>query len=141
LNTPTLYHQLYTPANRVTGAIDYSWILDAATVHFHLDGNWNDGQYSSTGDVNSGTKDASGNTIYLPQLKSQAGTIYNARISVGDIRLASSGAELQVAFWVRNLFNSNLMIARSGNYSLPQSSITASFIDPRTFGATLSARF
>jgi iron complex outermembrane receptor protein len=141
LNTPTLYHQIYTPKNRVTAAVDYQWDpIDNVDLHLHLDGNWNDGQYSTAGDVSTGTKDASGNTIYLPQLKSQAGAIFNARVS-SDIHLMGPGVTVNVAFWVRNLFNSNLMIQRSGNYSLPQSSVTASFTDPRTFGLTLSARY
>jgi iron complex outermembrane receptor protein len=142
LNTPTTYHQLYTPENRVTASIDYQRpIFDDATVHLHLDGNWNDGQYSSTGDVSTGTKDANGNTIYLPQLKSEAGAIFNARISIGDIRLAQSGATMTVAVWSRNLFDSNLLISRSGSYALPSSSVTGAFNDPRTVGGTISIRY
>ncbi|MGZ3273728.1 MAG: TonB-dependent receptor [Caulobacteraceae bacterium] len=142
LNTPTLYHQLYTPTNRVTGSIDYERaILNEATLHLHLDGNWNDGQYSSTGDVSTGAKDASGNTIYLPQLKTQTGAIFNGRLAIGNIHLADSGARLTLAVWARNLFNTNLLIARSGNYALPSSSVTGSFNDPRTFGATVSVKF
>ena len=142
LNTPTTYHQLYTPKNRITGAVDYHMaILDDNTLRFHFDGNWNDGEYTSSGDVSTGTKDASGNTIYLPQLKSQAGAIFNARVAITDIRLADSGAKLTVAIWARNLFDANLLIARSGSYTLPSSSVTGSFNDPRTFGGTVSVRF
>jgi iron complex outermembrane recepter protein len=86
-------------------------------------------------------KDASGNTIYLPQLKSQAGAIFNGRIALGDIHLADSGAKLTLAIWARNLFNADLLVARSGSYILPSSSVTGSFNDPRTFGGTVSARF
>jgi iron complex outermembrane receptor protein len=142
LNTPTLYHQLYTPKNRVTASIDYHReIFDDATIRFHFDGNWNDGEYTSSGDVSTGTKDANGNTIYLPQLKTQAGAIFNSRISIGDIRLAGSGERLTLAIWARNLFNANLLIARSGNYSLPSSSVSGSFNDPRTFGGTVSVKY
>ena len=143
LNTPTLYHQLYTPANRVTGSIDYERevLKGAAVAHFHLDGNWNDGEYTSTGDVSTGTKNANGNTIYLPQLKNQAGAIFNARVSLGDIRLADSGARMTLALWARNLFDVNLLVSRSGSYILPSSSVTGSFNDPRTFGATVAVRF
>ncbi|MGA0601327.1 TonB-dependent receptor [Caulobacter sp. KR2-114] len=143
LNTPTLYHQLYTPTNRITFAIDYERPVfnDAAVARIHFDGNWNDGQYSSTGDVSTGTKDANGATIYLPQLKSQAGAIFNARVSLGNIHVAEYGAQMTVAFWVRNLFNTNLLTSRSGNYSLASSSISGAFNDPRTFGGTVGMKF
>ncbi len=142
LNTPTLYHQLYTPTNRVTGAIDYRMeVLNDMTVRFHLDGNWNDGEYTSSGDVSTGTKDASGNTIYLPQLKSQAGAIFNGRIALSDVQLANSGAKLTFAIWARNLFDVNLLTSRSGSYVLPSVSVTGAFNDPRTFGGTLSVKF
>ncbi len=142
LNTPTTYHQLYTPENAVTGALDYHRpFIDGSTLRLHFDGNWNDGQYTTAGDVSTGTKDASGNTIYLPQLKTEAGAIYNARISVTDIRLADSGANLTLAIWVRNLFDANLLVARSGSYTLPSVAVTGAFNDPRTFGGTISARF
>jgi iron complex outermembrane receptor protein len=142
LNTPTLYHQLYTPANRITAQVDYQrTVLNDKIFQFHLDGNWNDGQYSSTGDVSTGTKDASGNTIYLPQLKSQAGWLFNGRIALSEIKLADTGERLTLSLWARNLFNSNLMTSRSGNYALPSSSISASFADPRTFGGQLAMKF
>jgi iron complex outermembrane receptor protein len=142
LNTPTPYHQLYTPANRITGSIDYRMpVFNDASLRLHLDGNWNDGEYTSTGDVSTGTRDASGNTIYLPQLKSQAGAIFNGRISLGDIRLAGSGADLTLAVWARNLLNANLLISRSGSYTLPSSSVTGAFNDPRTFGGTVEVQF
>jgi iron complex outermembrane receptor protein len=142
LNTPTLYHQLYTPTNRVTTSVDYERdVLNDLNLHLHIDANWNDGQYSSTGDVSTGTKDSAGNTIYLPQLKSQTGAIFNGRLSLGNIRMADSGANLTLAIWARNLFNTNLLISRSGSYILPSSSVTGSFNDPRTFGATVSAKF
>ena len=142
LNTPTLYHQLYTPTNAVTGAIDYHrMILEDKTLRFHFDGTWNDGEYTSSGDVSTGTKDSSGNTIYLPQLKTQAGVIFNSRLSVGDIRLAESGAKLTLSLWARNLFNATLMNARSGSYTLPSVSVTGGFNDPRTYGGTVSVKF
>ncbi len=143
LNTPTTYHQLYTPKNRITGSIDYHTPIfdDAATLRVHFDGNWNDGEYTSSGDVSTGTKDANGQTIYLPQLKTETGTIYNARIAVTDIQLADSGAKLTLAIWARNLFDANLLIARSGSYIQASSSVTGAFNDPRTFGATVSVRY
>jgi iron complex outermembrane receptor protein len=142
LNSPTTYHQLYTPKNRVTAAVDYRMpVFDDASLRFHLDANWNDGQYSATGDVSSGTKDANGLTIYLPQLKTQEGGIANARIALSDIRLGGSDANLTLAVWVRNLFDVNLMTARSGSYALPSSSVTGAFNDPRTFGGTISVRY
>jgi iron complex outermembrane receptor protein len=142
VNTPTVYHQLYTPENRVTGAIDYHReIFNDASLNLHFDGAWNDGQYATTGDVSTGTKDASGKTIYLPQLKSEAGAIYNARISISGIGVSDGGAKLAVAIWARNLFDTNLMTARSGSYVQPSSSVTGGFNDPRTYGATVSVKF
>ncbi len=142
LNTPTLYHQLYTPTNAVTAAVDYHrMILEDKTLRFHFDGSWNDGLYTSTGDVSTGTKDASGNTIYLPQLKTQPATVFNSRLSIGDIRLADSGARLTVALWARNLFNATYMNARSGSYTQASSSVTGGFNDPRTYGGTISVKF
>ena len=142
VNTPTTYHQLYTPENRVTGSIDYRRdIFDDVTLRLHLDGNWNDGQYSASGDVSTGTKDANGKTIYLPQLKTQKGTIFNARVSVGDIQVGELGAKLNMAIWVRNLLDKNLLIARSGSYVQASSSVSGSFNDPRTYGATVSVKF
>jgi iron complex outermembrane receptor protein len=142
LNTPTLYHQLYTPTNRVTLAIDYERdVFNEDVFHFHFDGNWNDGEYTATGDVSTGVKDANGNTIYLPQLKSQAGAIFNSRISLGNIPLAGSGARMELAVWVRNLLDANLMVTRSGSYILPSSSVSGAFNDPRTFGGTIAVKF
>jgi len=142
VNTPTTYHQLYTPENRVTGSIDYlREIMNDVTLKLHIDGNWNDGQYNSTGDVNSGTKDANGATIYLPQLKSQTGALFNARLSVGDIQVGGAGARATLAIWVRNLFDKNLLIARSGSYTLSSSTVSGSFNDPRTFGGTVSVKY
>jgi iron complex outermembrane receptor protein len=142
LNTPTLYHQLYTPTNAVTGAIDYhTLVLNDKTLRFHFDGSWSDGVYTSTGDVSTGTKDSSGNTIYLPQLKTQAGAIFNARLGLSDIRLSDTGARLTLSLWARNIFNVTLMNARSGSYIQPSSSVTGGFNDPRTFGGTVSAKF
>ena len=142
LNTPTTYHQLYTPDNRITGAIDYHReIFNDINLRVHFDGHWNDGQYTSTGDVSTGTKDANGNTIFLPQLKTETGAIFNARISITDIPLADMGARLSVAIWARNLFDINLMNVRSGSYTQASSSVTGGFNDPRTYGGTVSVKF
>ena len=142
LNTPTVYHQVYTPKNRITGAFDYRrQVLNDATLRFHFDGNWNDGQYSNTGDVSTGTKDPNGKTIYLPQIKSQTGAIFNSRISIGNIQLANSGPRMTLAVWARNLFDTNLIINRSGSYVQTSSSVSGTFIDPRTVGATISVKY
>ena len=142
LNTPTLYHQLYTPTDAVTAAIDYRRdVFNNVTLRFHFDGTWNDGVYSSTGDVSTGTKDSSGNTIYLPQLKTQAAAIFNTWISLADIQMAGSGARLTASIWVRNLFDATYMNIRGGSYTLPSSAVTGGFNDPRTFGGTVSVKF
>jgi iron complex outermembrane receptor protein len=137
---PTIYHQLYTPEHAATGAVDYSGDLGGYTLRVHVDGNWNSGYYTSSSDINVG-KDANGKTLYLGQMKSQPGIIFNTRLSVGDIDLAGSGAKLNVAFWVRNLFNAEFLTTRSGSYTRAASTVTGAFNDPRTFGGTLGVKF
>jgi len=141
-NSPTVYHQLYTPTNAATASVDYRWdVFNGQTARFHIDGSWNDGLYTSTGDVSTGTKDASGNTIYLPQLKTQVLALVNSRLALTDIRLADSGGTLTLSVWARNLLNATYMNARAGSYTQASSSVTGGFNDPRTFGATISVKY
>ncbi|HEY9235640.1 MAG TPA: TonB-dependent receptor [Phenylobacterium sp.] len=139
-NDPTLYHQLYTPTNSATGAVDYKRDFMNYSLAAHLDASWNDGYYTSTGDIATGT-DANGKTTYLPQLKTESGVIFNGRVSLGDIALADMGARMTVSFWVRNLFDAEIMTSRSGSYTRAASSVSGAFNDPRTYGVQASVKF
>jgi len=125
-------HQQYTPQDSATLGVDYEMPVQDVTLRFHADANWNGGYYTTANDV------AIAGGLFAPQLKTQAGTVVNARVSVTDIPLAETGGVLTVAFWVRNLFNEEHMVTRSLSIT---GGITGAFNDPRTFGLQASARF
>ena len=120
-STPTTIYQEFTPEHAVTGAIDYVRPFENFTVRAHLDGNWDSGSYSTDRD----------SSPTLPAIKSQPGLVFNGRISLADIGLASSGGRLTVSFWVRNLFNEQHLYTRTNSLT---SGITGVFNDPRTLG-------
>jgi len=138
-NDPTTYHQLYTPANSATAAVDYKTEFEHFTLSAHVSGSWNGGYYTSAGDVATGT--VNGKTTYLGQLKTQPGTSVNARLALSDIAIAETGGRMTISLWARNLFNAEYMVARSGSYSRDASAVTGAFNDPRTFGGTLGVKF
>ena len=55
--------------------------------------------------------------------------------------MAETGALVTVSVWARNLFNAEIMTARSGSYTRAASAVTGAFNDPRTFGGTVAVRF
>jgi iron complex outermembrane receptor protein len=125
-------HQVFTPEHAATLGADYQTLFDNYTLRFHVDGNWNNGYYTSSSDI------ALGGGVYKEQLQSQAAIVVNGRVSVGDIPLASSGGTLTVSVWVRNLFDEEHMTTRSLSVT---TGISGAFNDPRTFGIQASARF
>ena len=125
-------HQLYTPENSATLAIDYEMPVQDVTLRFHADANWNDGYYTNASDV------AIAGGRFAPQLETQEGTVVNARVSITDVPLAETGGVLTVSAWVRNLFDEEHLVTRSLSVT---SGITGAFNDPRTFGVQVSARF
>ena len=95
----------------------------------HLDGNWDSGSYSS---------DVAYVAPGIPQIKSQPGVVFNSRISLGGIKVASSDATLTLSFWVRNLFDEQHLYIRG--YSITEG-VQGVYNDPRTFGFEGNMRF
>ena len=120
--TPVALNQVFTPLDSFSGAIDYQTELQNYTLRAHLDGNWDSGSYSS---------DLAYVAPGVPQIRSQPGVVFNSRISLGGIKVASSNATLTLSFWVRNLFDEQHLYIRS--YSIT-SGIQGTYNDPRTFG-------
>ena len=120
-NALSVVYPLYTPRNAASFGVDYSHPALGATFNAHLDGNYADGQYTSTTD---------------PTL-SDASFIVNSRVALSDIRL-SDGAKLELALWARNLFNEQHMFVKNFNAALGQYGI---FNEPRTFGAEARVKF
>jgi iron complex outermembrane receptor protein len=119
---PIAQNQVFTPENSLSGAVEYVMPVMSYTLRTHIDANWDSGSYSS------GTAFVA---LNIPQIKSQPGLVFNGRIALSDIQLASSGERLTLSLWSRNLFNEQHMYTRS--YSVT-SGITGVYNDPRTFG-------
>ncbi|MDB5445040.1 MAG: TonB-dependent receptor [Phenylobacterium sp.] len=113
---------LYTPKQAASVAVDYERPALGATFRAHLDGNYADGQYTSTTD---------------PTL-SDSSFIVNGRIALSDIRLAGQGGALQLALWSRNLLNEKHVFLRNVNPALGTYGI---YNEPRTFGVEASVKF
>jgi iron complex outermembrane receptor protein len=119
--TPFTIYQEFTPEHAVTGAIDYVRPFEDFTVRAHLDGNWDSGSFGTDRDP----------SPTLVAIRSQSGLVFNGRISLTDIGLASSGGRLTVSFWVRNLFDEQHLYTRGTSLT---NGITGVYNDPRTFG-------
>ena len=124
--TPTTIYQEFTPEHSVTGAIDYQLPFEAFTLRAHLDGYWDSGSFGTDRDP----------SPVIAAIKSQPGLVFNGRISLADIQLAS-GAKLAVSFWTRNLFNEQHLYTRT----ISSTAVIGAFNDPRTFGFEANARF
>lgn len=120
-NALSVVYPLYTPRNAASFGVDYSHPALGATFNAHLDGNYADGQYTSTTD---------------PTL-SDASFIVNARVALSDIRVAD-GAKLELALWVRNLADEQHAFLKNTNAALGEYGI---FNEPRTFGAEARVKF
>jgi iron complex outermembrane recepter protein len=127
--TPVAINQVFTPNDTFSGAIDYQTDLQNYTLRAHLDGNWDSGSYSS---------DVAYVAPGVPQIKSQPGVVFNSRISLGGIKVASSDATLTLSFWVRNLFDEQHLYIRG--YSITEG-VQGVYNDPRTFGFEGNMRF
>jgi iron complex outermembrane receptor protein len=125
--TPTIIYQEYTPKNSATGAIDYHRPFENFVVRAHLDGNWDSGAISTDRDPAPG----------VSALKSQQGLVFNGRLSITDIELASGG-RLAVSVWARNLFNEQHLYTR--NISLT-TGVSGAFNERRTFGVEGNVQF
>jgi iron complex outermembrane recepter protein len=114
---------IYTPDHAVTGSIDYELPLGGATLRAHIDGNFANGYNTFSGETTLTDKS----------------TVFNGRLSLGDIELGRGG-KLQVALWSRNLFNNQYTFVESaaanaviGTYGI--------FNEPRTYGVDATISF
>ncbi|MDR3508910.1 MAG: TonB-dependent receptor, partial [Caulobacteraceae bacterium] len=102
--------------------VDYQRPVMGVTVSGHLDGNYADGQYTSTTDP----------TV------SDASFIMNGRVAVSDIRLGDTTGRMQLAFWVRNLADEQHAFLKNYNAALGTYGI---FNEPRTFGVEARVKY
>ncbi|WP_293907139.1 TonB-dependent receptor [Phenylobacterium sp.] len=121
-NLQATVNPLYTPRNAGSLAADYQQPVAIGTLRAHIDVNMADGQYTSTTDPNVSDKSV----------------LVNGRLAVSDIRMADSGASLQLSVWARNLFNEQHAFLRNFNAALGTYGI---FNEPRTFGVEGNVRF
>ena len=115
-------YPIFAPENSASGSFDYRLPAGAATIIFHLDGNYASAQYTSTSDPT----------------KSDSSFIVNGRLALADIKLDDSSARLELSVWARNLFNEEHMFLRNYSAALGTYGI---FNDPRTYGLTGTVRF
>ena len=117
----SVIYPLYTPRNAGSVAADYEHPLAGATLHLHLDGNYSDGQYTSSAD---------------PTL-SDSYFLVNGRVSLADIRL-QAGPAVELALWGRNLFDEQHAFLRNRSAALGTYAI---YNEPRTFGVEARLAF
>jgi iron complex outermembrane receptor protein len=113
-NALATIYPVNTPKNAGSVAVDYEHPAFGATLLAHLDGNYSDGQFSTSTD---------------PTL-SDSYFVVNGRLALSDVRVAD-GASMQVSLWARNLFDESHVFARSLNATLGTYGV---FNEPRTFG-------
>jgi iron complex outermembrane receptor protein len=120
-NGLSVVYPLYTPPNAGSVAIDYERQALGVQFSAHLDGNYADGQYTSSTD---------------PTLSNRS-FLVNGRLAVGAIRLEDR-AVLELSLWSRNLFDEQHAFLKNFNSSLGTYAI---FNEPRTFGLEAKVRF
>jgi iron complex outermembrane receptor protein len=121
-NAQSTVYPLYTPKQAASLAIDYERPALGATFRGHLDGNYADGQYTSTTDPN-----LSDNSF-----------IVNGRLALSDIALSGTGGRLQVSLWSRNLLDEAHVFLRNFSSALGTYAI---YNEPRTFGVEANIKF
>ena len=121
-NAQATVYPLYTPRQAASLAVDYERSLGFATFTAHADADAADGQYTSTTDP----------TV------SDKSLIVNARLALGDIRVADAGGVLQLSLWARNLLNEQHTFLKNTNASL---GVYGIYNEPRTFGAEANMKF
>ncbi len=118
---------VYTPRHAAMGQVDYEVPVgdDGMAVRFHLDGNYASSAY----------------TFDNEDVKADPSLIFNARLSLADIRMGPEGQLLTVSAWARNLFDEDHIYRRSNanRYPIDGNLATvigdyANFNAPRTFG-------
>jgi iron complex outermembrane receptor protein len=121
-NAQSTVNPLYTPKNAGSVAADYEVPVAIGTVQAHLDGNWADGQFTSTTDPT----------------KSDNSFVVNGRLALSDIKLNGSDATLQVALWARNLFDEKYAFLKNTNAAL---GVYGIFNEPRLYGVEATLRY
>lgn len=113
-------YPLYTPENTFSVSADYAVPLTGATLVAHIDGNYGDGQRTSTTDP----------TLSDPSF------LVNGRLALTDIALGRADATMELAVWSRNLLDESHVFYRNTNAMLGTYGI---YNEPRTIG--VEARF
>lgn len=128
-------YQTYTPEHSASGAIDYELPLNGFTIRAHVDGNYDNGYYSTAADPR---YVGPGNPTNILQPKTDKAFVVNGRVAVGDIAMGGSDATITFAVWARNLFNEQHL--RYTTVS-PTSGQGGFFNEQRTIGAEFNIRF
>jgi iron complex outermembrane recepter protein len=135
ITVPIPIYQVYTPKVSASGSIDYEVPLNGVTLKAHLDGNYDSGYYANYTDS---TYDPVTRAVRYAQPKGDKALVFNGRLALADIEMASTDAKLTVAIWARNLFNEQHLFYKSGT---PNAGVTGFFNDPRTFGVEANLKF
>jgi iron complex outermembrane receptor protein len=121
-NGLSVVYPLYTPENAASIGLDYALPVPGALLTVHFDGNYSDGQYTSTTDPN----------------LSNSSFLVNGQLALSEIALSDRGAALQVSLWARNLFDEQHVFLKNFNPSLGTYGI---YNEPRTFGVEAKFSF
>ncbi len=121
-NAQSTIYPLYTPRNAWSLAADYEHPAFGATFRAHIDGNYGDGQYTSTTD---------------PTLSDDS-FLVNGRLALTDIRPAEGSPALQLSLWSRNLLDEKVVFLRNTSAALGTYGI---YNEPRTFGVEANIKF
>jgi iron complex outermembrane receptor protein len=116
---------VYTPKNALSGSIDWhSQLSDNGTMlHFHLDANYADPQYSFQNEA----------------VLTDSSFVMNGRIAIADVPMLN-GAHVTFSLWSRYLLNETHIYRRSGANDAVLGDY-ANFNPPRTFGGEVAVRF
>jgi len=138
--TPIVVYPVYTPRNAASGSIDYEIPVSRAVVQAHLDINYTDGFYANFNDPQQQVMNAAGvvTQARILQPKGESSLIVNGRLSLAEIELANSDAQLSFSLWARNLFNEQHLFYKTFS---PLSGTSGFFNDPRTYGVELNVKF
>ena len=117
----SVIYPLYTPKNAGSVSADYEHPLVGATLRLHLDGNYSDGQHTSSADAT----------------MSDSYFVVNGRVSLADIRL-QAGPAIELALWGRNLFDEEHAFLRNTSAQLGTYAI---YNEPRTYGLEARLQF
>ena len=117
---------VYTPANALSGTIDYDYPIggNGAALKLHLDGNYADAAY----------------TFDNEPVKADKSFVVNGRIALADIPMSSQGQKLTIAGWARNLLNTSYVYRRS-NANGAALGDYGNFNAPRTYGVEATINF